>query len=82
MKKEKINNNEVSRIAKEMNLREIDVYNAIEFQFNYVSETIKKPNIDSIRLKFLGLFRVKPRMVDKLIEKIEKENEQPLVKKE
>ena len=84
MTKEKINREEVKRIANELGLDEKSVYDTIDFQFKLISEEIKKPNTNSIRLQFLGLFRVKPRMVDSLINKIKERNDinKPLGKKE
>jgi len=69
----KLDSNKIREIAKKYDLTPQQVYDVINTQFEFVAEEIKKPNANSIRIKYLGIFYVKEQtkkfLKDKLIRK-------------
>jgi len=64
---------QIKKIAKEQGLTQKQVHDIVTSQFEFVVDTIKQPNADGVRLKYLGLFHVKPKSVKFLMEKLNKE---------
>jgi hypothetical protein len=78
----KIDLKELERISKEKNVSFNKVFDVVDSQFRFLNKVIKERNTDSFRMKYFGLFRVKPRVEDKLKKMIEKDDIIELGKKE
>jgi len=66
----KLDSNKLREIAKEYDLTPQQVYDVVNSQFEFVAEEIKKPNANSIRIKYLGLFYVKSYKIKYLKDKL------------
>lgn len=49
-----------NEVAIEMGLSKNRIRSIAESQFSFIGKTIRDKNLDSIRLQFLGMFKVKP----------------------
>lgn len=48
------------QLAREHNLLISEVKKIVETQFEFLADTIRKGDLEAVRLPFLGLFHVKP----------------------
>jgi nucleoid DNA-binding protein len=71
----KLDSNKIREIAKKYDLTPQQVYDVINTQFEFVAEEIKKPNANSIRIKYLGVFYVKEQTKKFLKEKLIRKNQ-------
>jgi len=66
----KLDSDKLREIAKQYDLTPQQVYDVINSQFEFVAEEIKKPNANSIRIKYLGIFYVEKKRKKYLKEKM------------